>query len=301
MRQILVLVILIGVGGCWRGECRKDNLSPLRVIAININEIDIGDAHLIITPGGKTMLIDAGLGTYGTNVILPFLRSHGINRIDWMMASHMHDDHFGGMAEIIMADDIEVGKVLWSTLPNKLMEQRESMYAQDSKKLIEGIRQACAQQYVPIEEVAAGHEMMLGDGVVGRVYAAAEADINVPNYINNNSIIMRLEYKNFSMLFTGDAGFEEENRLLEKGFDVRSDVLKIAHHAGAGSTGENWISEVGAKTGIAQMPKWLSSDERGLRVYNQLTAAGMKIYRTWEHGNIEIKSDGEGFTVITSK
>lgn len=103
------------------------------------------------------------------------------------------------------------------------------------------------------------------------------------------------------MLFTGDAGFEEEDKVLSHGIDVHSDVLKIGHHAGAGSTGEQWVNAVRAKTGVATMPQWLSNDERGKRVYKQVTAAGMKMYRTWEHGNIEIQSYGDRFTILTQK
>ena len=274
----------------------------LRVVCLNVNvNNDIGDAHLIITPAGKVMLIDAGMPGYGLSVVLPYLKAHGIKTIDWMMPSHMHDDHFGGMAELILSDQVAVKQLLWSPLPASCMHEMEAMYAGDSEKLMKGIESACQQRHVPIATLHAGQKLDLGDGVSGDILAAAQPRNRVLNYINNNSVVMLLRYGQFSMMFTGDQGFEEEHRVISLGRDLTCDVLKIGHHAGAGSTGEDWVAALGAKVGMAPMPEFLSSDPRGQRVYDQLMPTGIKLYRTWECGHIETQSDGKRFWITTEK
>ena len=251
----------------------------------------------------KTMLIDAGWPApdAGANVILPFLKREGIRHIDWMMASHFHDDHFGGMPEILHSDAVSVGQVLWSALPFDKMKKFEPSEAQVSENIRQQIKEACAGRNVPIREAVRGGVVDLGDGVKCHILAAADPDIETPNYINNNNIVMRLAYGKFSAMFTGDAGFEQEERVMARYQDLTCDVLKIGHHAGAGSTSVAWAQAINAKVGIAPMPKYLSFDERGLRVWRQLIPTGIQIYRTWKHGNIEIQTDGEWFWVLTKK
>lgn len=270
----------------------------LRIISLNVTTREVGDAHLIVTPGGKVILIDTGMPGYGNSVILPYLRRHGIGHIDWMMASHMHDDHFGSMPELILSNQITVGEVLWSPLPADRMHKLEEMYAADSVRIMKQIRAACAQRNVPIREIVAGQMLDLGDGVTGQVLAAAEPQITVGNYINNNSIIMMLRHGQFSMLFTGDQGFEEEDRVMALGKDLVCDVLKIGHHAGAGSTSEKWVAALRPKVGIASMAEYLSNDPRGRRVYDLLMPTGIRYLRTWECGHIEIQTDGKHFATF---
>lgn len=270
----------------------------LRIVSLNVTTREVGDAHLIITPAGKVMLIDAGMPGYGKSVILPYLRRHGIDRIDWMMASHMHDDHFGSLPELILSEQISVGEVLWSPLPAEKMHKYEEMYAADSERIMKEIESACARRQVPIREIRAGQVLDLGDGVSAEVLAAAEPQNEVANYINNNSIVMMLRKGDFSMMFTGDQGFEEEDRVMALGKDLTCDVLKIGHHAGAGSTSEKWIAALRPKVGIAPMAEYLSNDPRGRRVYELLIPAGIRFLRTWECGHIEIRTDGKQFATF---
>ncbi|MDO9542783.1 MAG: hypothetical protein Q7J98_10735, partial [Kiritimatiellia bacterium] len=129
----------------------------------------------------------------------------------------------------------------------------------------------------------------------------AAPEIATPNFINNNSIIMRLRYHDFRMLFTGDAGWEEEQRVMATKKDLTSDVLKIGHHAGADSTSEEWTRAVAAKVGLASMPEWLSKDERGVRVSDLLSKTNMTIYQTWKHGHVEVQTDGRHFWMVMEK
>jgi competence protein ComEC len=274
----------------------------LQVVSLNVNvKNDIGDAHLIITPSGKVMLIDAGLATYGDDVVLPALNAKGIHKLDWMIPSHMHDDHFGGMSELILNDSIEVKTFLWSPVPLQSMRELESMYAADSERIMKSIQSACKKRNVPMVKLRAGQTLDLGDGVTAEILSTYDSRYRGGNYVNNNSVVMMLKYGDFAMMFTGDQGFEQEQRVMSLGRDLTCDVLKIGHHAGAGSTGEDWVAALGAKVGIAPMPEFLSSDPRGTRVWNQLLPTGMKVYRTWEYGDVTVSSDGKRYWITTEK
>jgi competence protein ComEC len=194
-----------------------------------------------------------------------------------------------------------VKKVLWSPLPDKRIMKAEPADGAAYVEPLAALRAACERKQVPMVEVKAGDEIDLGDGVIGKVLCAARPEVEVPNYINNNSIVMRLTYGDFSILFTGDAGFEQEQAVMESGAEFASDVIKMGHHAGAGSNSPEWIEAVDARVGLASMPKWLSDDERGRRVYDLLMPTGMELYRSWEHGHVEVQSDGKRFWVTTRK
>jgi len=275
----------------------------LRLITLNVNREGAADAHLIITPSGKSMLLDAGWPPPGdgANVILPFLKREGIREIDWMLASHPHNDHIGGMPELILSPEVNVKALLWSLPPPEKIKKLDSESVQECEEWTGKVRKACTQRGVPIREIKEGEVVDFGDGIRGHILAAADPNFDCPNYVNNHSIVMRLTYGKFSEMFCGDAGFEEENRIMSRTKDLTCDVLKIGHHAGAGSTSEAWAKALDAKIGIAPMPKYLSEDERGLRVWRQLLPTGIKIYRTWEHGHIEIQTDGTRFWLRTER
>ena len=99
-------------------------------------------------------------------------------------------------------------------------------------------RTLAARKNIPVRQVTAGDTLNFGSGIGAPVIGAARPEVVAPNCQNNNSIVFRLVYGDFAMLFTGDQGFEEEDAILASGAAVASDVLKAGHHAGAGSTGE---------------------------------------------------------------
>jgi competence protein ComEC len=285
----------------------------LRIFMIDVSNGNfVCESLLIITPGGKAMLIDAGFPSptfryggqvqhYGTNVVPGFLEARGIDTLDWMMLSHIHDDHIGDMPKFVDGDQLTVKKVLWSPLPDERILKAEPANGEVYIEPVQALRAACGRKQVPMVEVKAGDVLDLGDGVIGKILCAARPEVDVPNYINNNSIVMRLTYGDFSMLFTGDAGFEEEEVVMASGGALASDVLKIGHHAGAASNSPEWIQAVNARVGLGSMPKWLSDDPKGQKVYDLLIPTGMKFYRSWEHGHVEVQTDGQRFWVRTQK
>ena len=270
----------------------------------------VGESILVVAPSGKTMLIDAAWASgyslpdwgeidYGTNPVLPFLKREGISTIDWAVVSHQHYDHIGGIAEIVRSKDVDVKALLWSPLPDDLFRKYESRLAADCITLTDDLADACKDHAVSMVDATQGETIDLGDGVSLEVISTSVPDREIESYVNNNCVVLRLTYGNFSVVLTGDAGFGQEKRIMADWKDLTSDVLKLGHHGGAGATSEAWLQAVSPTVGVSSMPRWLSEDERGLRVQRQLERAGINFYRTWEHGNIEIQSDGHEFWVTT--
>ena len=269
-----------------------------------------GESILVVSPSGQTMLIDAAWSSgyslpdwgeidYGTNPVLNFLKQNGIKTIDWAVVSHQHYDHIGGIAEIIRSKDVEVKALLWSPLPDDLFMQYEPYLASNCIALTNDLIDACKDHDVPMVNATQGETINLGDDVSLKVISATVPDCEVESYVNNNCVVLWLTYENFTVVLTGDAGFGQEKRIMADWEDLTSDVLKLGHHGGAGATSETWLQAVRPTVGVSSMPRWLSEDERGLRVQRQLERAKIHFYRTWEHGNIEIQSNGYEFWVIT--
>ena len=188
---------------------------------IKIHFIDVGqgDSTLIITEKNKKILIDTGGSTnnssfnVGENILVPYLLNHGIQKIDYVFISHFDSDHSLGCAKII--ENIDVSSIILSEQyeENDIYKQIVSMAKKKNIKLI---------------YVKAGNVLNI-DGVKLTILHP-QKELMVDNAINNNSIVCKMEYKSFSMLFTGDIEKEAEELLLNKNINLKADVLKVAHH-----------------------------------------------------------------------
>jgi len=120
------------------------------------------------------------------------------------------------------------------------------------------------------------------------------------NWLNNQSIVFQLQYGTFTMLFTGDCGFEEEKYLLKKypAAPLKSDVLKLGHHGGAGATGEKFLQTVAPKAAIAPIPDWLAVDKRGERVVKLMKEKKIPYFMSWQYPQLSVVSDGRTFEMI---
>jgi competence protein ComEC len=191
---------------------------------LRVTVLDVGQADGIViqTPQGHTIVVDAGgkleRGTTGgasaeeagERVLVPFLRRSGVHRIDALILSHPHGDHAGAMAPI-MRDGFDVGELADSG-------QQYSGYA-----WCDAIATARADR-VPIVYPRAGMVWRTDDGVTLTFIGPSLPFIESNNTINDNSIAFILQYKQFRMLFTGDAGVAAEQRFLDEGIDLHADV-----------------------------------------------------------------------------
>lgn len=194
----------------------------LKIYFIDVGQ---GDSTLIITPKGKKILIDGGEGK--NEILLPYLLDRGINKIDYIIISHFDSDHCNGLIEVM--EKIKVGKVLVSKQPEESEEYRNILEIIKRKNI-----EACvvkAQDRITIEK----------DLYINIQNPAGKLEFKD---LNNNAIVAKLIYKNFSMLFTGDIEKAEENIAQKYKNNLKSTILKVAHHGSKTSTNEEFLKYV---------------------------------------------------------
>lgn len=295
MAVVLVVVALIGYKFFWPTiqERWTKRLPPPSGKELQVHVLDVGqaDAILIIAPSGKTVLVDAGPPGSGKE-ILDALKRYNVVQIDLMIATHAHADHIGGADEVIEA--VTVKSVLDSRVPNTTKNYQDFLQAIEERGV----------QYVGAQP---GQHFDLGDGAVLTVLAPIEPFFTKDqlrsggNEPNANSVVTRLDYGDFSMLLTGDAEAQTEDRMLSKGAAVVSDVLKVGHHGSKYATSEDFIRRGEFKTAIISAGYDNRYGHPSQDVLDRLRAAGLKIYRTDLQGEISITSRGEGYEIKTAK
>ncbi len=265
-----------------------------RDLRLSFIDVGHGDSILVEFPKGKRMLIDGG-GLYderfdtGKNVIAPFLWSKKIRRIDTLALTHPDPDHLKGLNFI--ASWFSIGQ-FWD---NGFQTESES-YLQ--------LRKTLAEKRIAIRSLSEGTPPQTIGGVEisflnPPVWKAMQKGRQGPRDLNNASLVMRLRFKNVSVLLAGDIGKEAEERMLRRDYPLRSNILKIPHHGSASSSSAPFLERVKPTYAI------LSVGERNigklphpevLKRYQQL---GTTLYRTDTQGAVTVVTDGESIQIKT--
>ncbi|HEX8708851.1 MAG TPA: MBL fold metallo-hydrolase [Pyrinomonadaceae bacterium] len=263
--------------------------SPLFIYALDIGQ---GDSLLIVSPTGKTVLIDTGDAGNEQNVLSALINHAGGKKIDLFIASHPHADHIGVAAEVIK--DTTVAKVLDSGFPHTTKTYERYLLA---------IKDSGAQyiQAVP------GQTFDIGGGAVISVLAPIKPYFTKSELRpgatepNANSAVVRLDYKNFSMLFTGDAEAETEARMIASNANLKARVLKVGHHGSRYATSDAFLRAVHPEAAVISVGSANNYGHPTQDALDRLKNAGVKVYRTDLQGEIKITSDGSTYRIDTQK
>mgnify|MGYP001951420177 FL=1 len=250
---------------------------PMQIIFLDVGQ---GDCVYIRTPDRKHILVDGGgrpegLWSFdvGEDIVVPFLLKNGVGKLDLVVMSHSHDDHIGGLIPVVR--DIKVGAFM--EFPPKDISQNYLL-----------LKELVKQKGITCIYAAQGQRYKIGEQVwIDILYPMRNQDM-VHNIAgdneNNRSIVMRLQYKDTSILFTGDIEQEVENYLSDI-YDFNVDILKVAHHGSRTSSTEPWIGIIDPRIAVIQVGNNIFGHPHQ-EVEQRLLSQGAAIYRNDRDGAV---------------
>lgn len=252
-------------------------------ISVHYINVEQGDCELIVA-GDTRVLIDTGEAIF-SNRVINYISSLGIRRLDYVIASHPHEDHIGGMADVL--EKFTVGKVIMPEIPDSILPMTRNF---------ERMLDVISRKKIDAEYSRTGTIIPLGNGAELQILAPVHDDYSD---LNNFSIVCRLVHGENSFLFTGDIERAAENDILNSGEYIRSDVLKVGHHGSTSSSTADFIEAVSPKYAVICVGKDNSYGHPKQAVIDRLTKYGAVILTTMESGNIVFVSDGEKYSIYS--
>ena len=249
-----------------------------------IDFFDVGEADsTLVRCDGHYMLIDGG-NPGSSSFLYAYLQQNGIDYIDYMVCTHAHEDHVGGLAGAL-----NYAKVWTAYAP--VTEYDTRAFNSFVKYL--------GEQGKSITIPAAGDTFMLGNA---RVQIVGPVDMSLAgDNANNTSIVVHITYGNTAFLVTGDAEEIEEQSIVNAGYDIRSTVLRVGHHGSYTSTSESFLRAVAPEYCVISVGKDNAYDHPHDEVLNRIAGYGAEVYRTDQNGDITCISDGETVRFSTEK
>jgi competence protein ComEC len=265
-------------------EWTKDKLE------LTVLDVGQGDSLFVVSPGGKTLLIDGG-GSFsgfpgheehnsvdpGEEAVSPYLWSRGFQRLDVVALTHAHQDHLGGLTAIL--ENFRVGR-LW-------------IGREVASPALARLEQLAQERKVTIEHELRG-KTFRWDGVDGDFLWPKIAPEEVaPSAKNNDSLVLRLRYGNETLLLPGDAEKQVEQEILSENSAeaMRADVLKIGHHGSKNSTTPEFIAAVQPRFGIISAGEDNLYGHPSPELLERLENAGVRIFRTDRDGAVHVLTD----------
>ncbi|MCK4359914.1 MAG: DNA internalization-related competence protein ComEC/Rec2 [Candidatus Cloacimonetes bacterium] len=256
-------------------------------VELTILDVQTGDAIFLKTPSRKNILIDTGNKTdkidFGEKVVLPFLQSKQVRKLDLLVLTHPHADHIGGAGYLL--DKIKVKSIL---MPK--CEYKSLLYHNLCRKIEEK----------NIEVVYADTSLVFDEFSLMKIKLLFPFSGFSTKNINNYSIILKCEYKDFSFILTGDAEKEVENWLCEKysaGLDI--DVLKVCHHGSNTSSTNRFLELTSPEFGAISVGKFNRYGLPSDKALDRLHKHNIRFFRTDEDGAIIFSSDGNDLRIKT--
>lgn len=265
------------------GANNKDNVSTVENTKdLEVHYIDVGQGDsILIKFKDEAMLIDAGESVQSKKVVT-FLREHNVKSLKYVVATHPHSDHIGGLSDIIYAfetENIILPKVTTTT------------------KTFENLLRSIKDNNVNVIEPVKGNKYNLGDATFTIL---APIDKEYEN-LNNYSVVLRMLYKNSSFMFTGDIETLVEEQILDNFDGIETTVLKVSHHGSKTSSSEAFIEDVSPKICIIEVGKNNTYNHPNESVVSRLKKYANYIYRTDENSNISVYTDGNVINVYPSR
>lgn len=281
---LLILGIIEGFAGANGNNVSNNSVeqSELTGDTIKVYYFDVGQADsILLTSNNEAMLIDAGNNDDG-DLVVNNIKNLGITKLKYVVGTHPHEDHIGGMDEVIKNFDIE----------NVYMPK-----IQTNTKTFEDVLDAIADKGLKITAPQQGSTFKVGDIDCEVMLCGSGTEQEQKSNLNLSSIVIKATYGEKSFLFTGDEENEnEESRSWEK-----INVLKVGHHGSNTSTSQDFLNQIKPDIAIISVGKNNKYGHPTKKTLDKLNNIGARIYRTDESGTITVTSDGKNILVQTEK
>ncbi|MFB4164063.1 MBL fold metallo-hydrolase [Alteribacillus sp. JSM 102045] len=241
-------------------------------------DVGQGDSTLVVSDTGAAMLIDGGQPDHGKEIVR-YLKNAGIEKLEWVVATHPDIDHIGGLVEVLKKVEVE----------NVLDSGREH-----NTKTYKKYRNIVKEKNINFFVAEEGE--MLNTNLANRVKVLNSYSDN--DVRNDSSIVLHITYGDTAVLLTGDATVVNEKEMMNK-YDVEADIIKVAHHGSATSTGDLFIQKVDPEIAIIPYDKSNAFGHPNVGVVNRLRNTGADIYTTENSSHIIVSLDMEN--IYTSK
>jgi competence protein ComEC len=251
-------------------------------LTLHFLDVGQGDAAAIRTPAGRWLLVDAGPAGEGADagrrVVAPFLQRRGVRSIALAVVSHAHADHLGGLSSVM-------ARVRTGLVVEPAADVSDPRYT--------GFLDRLLADGVPWHPARAGERFAL-DGVRFTVLHPTPGWTGWGNDVNEDSLVLLVEYGEFQALFAGDAGFPAESAMA--GRLRRVDLLKVGHHGSRGSTGDAWLDALAPVVAVISLGR-NDYGHPAPATLERLRAHGIAVHRTDREGTITVTTDGRAMTV----
>ncbi|MFH1428733.1 MAG: ComEC/Rec2 family competence protein [Candidatus Margulisiibacteriota bacterium] len=295
IKRVLPLISLLFFVFAWLG------FSNNNILTITMLDVGQGDAILIEAPYGKKMLIDAGDSKASEQAVVPVLQRKGINSLDVLVGTHVHADHIGGFPYLLQ--NIRP-KLLLDTNPAISPEKGEGQQ-EGGNWFFREYRRQVKKKKIPHRLAAPGQVINLTDEIMAYVLHPSFPFLkDTPSDDNENSVVIKLVYNNFSILLPGDLGHAGEDRLIklieDKSLPVaslRSTILKIGHHGSRHSSSDKFLDAIRPNAALISCGKENKFKHPHQPVLDKLKKRDITIYRTDQLGAVIIKTDGRKYWI----
>jgi competence protein ComEC len=260
-------------------------------LELTVIDVGQGDSLFVVTPGGKTLLIDGG-GTFGgfsgheehngidpgEEAVSPYLWSRRFQKLDVVALTHAHQDHLGGLLAI--AENFRVGE-LW-------------IGREVSSSALAKLQEIARQRNISVEHELRGKSFNW-DGLEGEfLWPEGSSQEVAASAKNNDSLVLRLHYGSETFLLPGDAEKQVEHTMLSENSaeTLRADVLKVGHHGSKNSTTQEFLETVRPRFGIISAGEDNPYGHPSPELLDRLRRSGVQVLRTDQNGAVHILTDG---------
>lgn len=279
----IIVIAAVIMAGWYVTQGRNPLARAQEHVAVHFIDVGQGDA-VLIAAHGQFMLIDGGNSGQEDNVI-NYLRRQGVQHIDYLVATHPHSDHIGALANGVI-DAFPIGTILAPQLPPEITPTTRA-YENFLAAVRRAVQAGTTAQYAQV-----GREIALGNTQI-TILGPLRED---PRRLNNNSIVLRLDYGNTSALFTGDAERAAERDLAETyGRRLHVCLLHVGHHGSQTSSHDFFLRYAAPSYAVINVGLNNRYNHPRPEAMARLRNTDATIYRTDIHGHVVMLSDGVRF------